>query len=65
MIQGICYTKSPLCQQVQVNCLQPMQRYYHIPSDWLMAKNNLLTIFDELGASSPGSVGLVQRIVTV
>jgi hypothetical protein len=42
-----------------------MQRYYHIPSDWLMAKNNLLTIFDELGASSPGSVGLVQRIVTV
>jgi hypothetical protein len=63
LIQGICYTKSPLCQQVQINCLKPMQRYYHIPSDWLMPKNNILTIFDELGAPSPGSVGLAQRIV--
>jgi hypothetical protein len=65
LIQGICYLKSPLCQQVQVNCLQPMQRYYHIPSDWLMPKNNLLTIFDELGATLPESVSLVQRIVTI
>jgi hypothetical protein len=30
-----------------------------------MAKNNLLTVFDDLGASSPGSVGLVQRVVIV
>jgi hypothetical protein len=29
-----------------------------------MSKNNLITVFDDLGASSPGSVGLVQRIVT-
>jgi hypothetical protein len=63
LIQGICYTKSPLCQQIQINCLKPMQRYYHIPSDWLMPKNNILTVFDELGAPSPGSVGLAQRIV--
>jgi hypothetical protein len=42
-----------------------MQRYYHIPSDWLMPKNNLLTIFDELGATLPESVSLVQRIVTI
>lgn len=64
-IQGVCYPKSSLCQQVQVSCLQPMQRYYHIPSDWLMPKNNLLTIFDEMGATSPGSVRLVQRVVTI
>jgi hypothetical protein len=42
---------------------QPSQRYYHIPSDWLMAKNNLLTVFEDLGASSPGTVSLVQRII--
>jgi hypothetical protein len=30
-----------------------------------MAKNNLITVFDDLGAPSPGSVGLVQRVVTV
>jgi len=30
-----------------------------------MAKNNLLSVFDDLGALSPGSVGLVQRIVIV
>jgi beta-galactosidase len=65
LIQGICFNKGPLCQQVQTNCLKPMQRYYHIPPDWFMPKNNLLTIFDDLGAPSPGSVGLVQRIVTI
>jgi hypothetical protein len=43
--------------------MEPTQRYYHIPSDWLMPKNNLITIFDDLGAHSPGSVGLVQRVV--
>jgi hypothetical protein len=65
LIQGICQTTTPCCcQQAQVNCLKPTQRYYHIPSDWLMPKNNLLTIFDDLGALSPGSVGLVQRVVT-
>jgi hypothetical protein len=45
--------------------MEPTQRYYHIPSDWLMPKNNFITIFDELGAHSPGSVGLVQRVVIV
>jgi len=64
MIEGICSPKSSLCQQIQVNCLEPMQRYYHIPSDWLMPKNNLLTIFDEMGAISPGSVRLVQRVTS-
>jgi hypothetical protein len=43
-------------------CGQPHQQYYHIPPDWLMPKNNLLTIFEDLGAPSPGSVGIVQRI---
>jgi hypothetical protein len=28
-----------------------------------MPTNNLITIFDDLGADSPGSVGLVQRVV--
>jgi len=28
-----------------------------------MPKNNLITLFDDLGAISPGSVGLVQRVV--
>jgi hypothetical protein len=65
LIQGICDSKQPCCcQHAQINCLKPTQRYYHIPSDWLMPKNNLITIFDDLGAPSPGSVGLVQRIVT-
>ena len=64
LIQGICHDTTPCCcQQAQINCFQPTQRYYHIPSDWLMAKNNLITIFDDLGADSPGSVGLVQRVV--
>jgi hypothetical protein len=38
------------CQDAQMNCLEPTQRYYHIPSDCLMSKNNLITIFDDLGA---------------
>ena len=64
LIQGICHDTTPCCcQQAQVNCLEPTQRYYHIPSDWLMPKNNLITIFDDLGAPSPGSVGFVQRVV--
>jgi hypothetical protein len=28
-----------------------------------MPKNNLITIFDDLGAPSPGSVGFVQRVI--
>jgi hypothetical protein len=65
LIQGICRNSTPCCcQQAQINCLQPTQRYYHIPSDWLVPKNNFLTIFDDLGAPSPGSVNLVQRVVT-
>ena len=65
LIQGFCEDTPPCCcQQSQVNCMEPSQRYYHIPSDWLMPKNNLITIFDDLGASSPGSVSLVQRVVT-
>jgi hypothetical protein len=28
-----------------------------------MLKNNLIPIFDDLGASSPGLVRLVQRVV--
>ena len=64
LIQGICQAKPCCCQHAQINCLQPTQRYYHIPSDWLKPKNNLITIFDDLGAPSPGSVGLVQRVVT-
>ena len=65
LIQGFCHDTTPCCcQQAQINCMQPTQRYYHIPSDWLLPKNNLLTVFDDLGAHSPGSVGLVQRVVT-
>ena len=65
LIQGICENNQPCCcQHAQTNCLKPTQRYYHIPSDWLRSKNNLITIFDDLGAPSPGSVGLVQRVVT-
>jgi hypothetical protein len=30
-----------------------------------MEKNNLITIFDDSGAPSPGSVGFVQRVVIV
>jgi hypothetical protein len=65
MIQGICGKRQLNCHGTEIDCLQPTQRYYHIPSDWLMSKNNLLTIFDELGATSPGSVSVVQRIVVV
>ena len=64
LIQGICSDTPCCCQQAQINCLQPTQRYYHIPKDWLMPANNLLTIFDDLGASAPQSVGFVQRVVT-
>jgi hypothetical protein len=64
LIQGICQAKPCCCQHAQINCLKPTQRYYHIPSDWLKPTNNLITIFDDLGAPSPGSVGLVQRVVT-
>ncbi len=64
LIQGVCQAKPCCCQHAQINCLQPTQRYYHVPSDWLKPTNNLITIFDDLGAPSPGSVGLVQRVVT-
>jgi hypothetical protein len=63
LIEGVCHDTPCCCQQAQINCMEPTQRYYHIPSDWLMPKNNLITIFDDLGAHSPGSVGLVQRVV--
>ena len=65
LIQGVC-TKDPpcCCQQAQINCLQPTQRYYHIPADWLMPKDNLITVFDDLGASSPQLVSFVQRVIT-
>ena len=63
-VQNICNGRIPgACQQAFVNCYEPTQRYYHIPSDWLKPKDNLITIFDDSGAHSPGSVGLVQRVV--
>jgi len=66
LIHGVCYDKAACCcEQKEINCNEPTQRYYHIPSDWLMSKNNLLTIFDDLGARTPESVQLVQRIVIV
>jgi beta-galactosidase len=65
LIEGVCHESACCCQQAQINCMEPTQRYYHIPSDWLMAKNNLITIFDDLGAPSPGSVSLVQRVIIV
>jgi hypothetical protein len=64
LIQGNCQLEAPCCcLQSEIRCGQPSQRYYHIPSDWLMPKNNLLTVFEDLGASSPGSVSIVQRII--
>ncbi|CAF1207104.1 unnamed protein product [Rotaria sordida] len=64
LLEGVCRDSTPCCcQQAQINCLEPTQRYYHIPSDWLMPENNLLTIFDDLGAPSPSSVSIVQRVV--
>jgi hypothetical protein len=50
LIHGMCNEKLPCCcQQRQINCLKAIQHYYHIPSDWLTTKNNLITIFDDLG----------------
>jgi len=64
LIPGACHQTVPCCcQQEEINCNEPSQRYYHIPSDWLMKKNNLLTIFDDSGAPTPGTVQLVQRII--
>jgi beta-galactosidase len=63
LIQGVCHDAPCCCQQAQINCMEPTQRYYHIPSDWLMPKDNLITVFDDLGAQSPGSVGFVQRVI--
>ena len=50
------------CKQDENGCGPPSQQYYHMPPDWLMPKNNLLTVFEELGASSPASVSIVQRV---
>ncbi|CAF0987969.1 unnamed protein product [Adineta ricciae] len=63
LIQAVCQTTPGWCTQTQTGCVEPTQRYYHIPPDWVMPKNNLITVFDDLGAPSPGSVGLVQRII--
>ena len=63
LLQGICNGRPVWCTQRETNCSEPTQRYYHIPPDWLMSKNNLITIFEHLGAPSPASVHLVQRIV--
>jgi hypothetical protein len=49
--------------QGETGCEQPSQQYYHIPPDWLMSKNNLVTVFEDLGAPLPGFVGIVQRII--
>ncbi|CAF1602324.1 unnamed protein product, partial [Didymodactylos carnosus] len=66
LIAGECSDEPPCCcQQAQKNCMLPTQRFYHIPPDWLQAKNNLLTIFEDLGAQSPGSVSIVRRIITL
>ncbi len=66
LIQGFRHDATPCCcQQAQINCFEPTQRYYHILSDWLMPINNLVTIFDDLGAHSRGLVDLVQRVVIV
>jgi hypothetical protein len=35
LIRGLCQDQPCCCQQSQINCLEPSQRYYHIPSDWL------------------------------
>ena len=39
---------------------QPVQRWYHVPPDWLRAGTNVLTICEEEGAP-PDTVGLVRR----
>jgi hypothetical protein len=50
----------PYCfPSAKINCLQPTQRYYYILSDWIMDKINLITIFEDLQAPSPGSFSLV------
>ncbi|CAF0982021.1 unnamed protein product [Didymodactylos carnosus] len=65
LITGECSDDPPCCcQQAQKNCMTPTQRLYHIPPDWLQAKDNLLTIFEDSGAQSPGSVSIVRRIIT-
>jgi hypothetical protein len=43
LIQGSCPVASG-CLQSETLYEQPSQRYYHIPSDWLIPKNNLLTV---------------------
>ncbi len=49
LIYGSCQGLPPCCYQPsQIHCWQPSQPYYHIPCDWLMTKNNLLTVFDDL-----------------
>ncbi len=64
LLEGVCHRDAPCCcQQSEMNCLEPRQRYYHIPSDWSMPKNNLITIFDDLGTPSPGFVDFVQHAV--
>ena len=62
-MEDICQDIFCCCQQTQFNCLKATQRYHHIPSDWFMATNNLITIFDDLGAQSPSSVSLIQHVI--
>ena len=42
-----------------------VQRYYLVPKSLLTEKSNLLTLIEELGASDPGSVKLVQSTLVL
>jgi hypothetical protein len=51
-------------EKCQCDCGVPSQQYYHVPRDWLQPVGsptpNLLVLVDELGATNPATVGIVQ-----
>eukprot|EP01113_Clastostelium_recurvatum_P013639 TRINITY_DN1727_c0_g1_i1.p1 TRINITY_DN1727_c0_g1~~TRINITY_DN1727_c0_g1_i1.p1 ORF type:complete len:771 (+),score=128.12 TRINITY_DN1727_c0_g1_i1:272-2314(+) len=66
-LEGSCSTSIPCCcQQEQVGCWEPTQALYHMPPDWLEQPGtpNVLTFFEELGATNPSEVRIVQRVST-
>ncbi|XP_027363204.1 beta-galactosidase-like [Abrus precatorius] len=44
----------------RINCGQPSQRWYHVPSSWLNPSGNFLVVFEEWGGD-PSGITLVKR----
>eukprot|EP00118_Oscarella_pearsei_P005546 m.25595 g.25595 ORF g.25595 m.25595 type:complete len:715 (+) comp28836_c0_seq3:162-2306(+) len=64
LVQGNC-THRYSCDVTYLDnaCGQPTQALYHVPTDWLEPdKDNLLVVFEAMGATALDRIGIVQKL---